>query len=242
MAETKEKTKKRKVRASPKTKPKVKSASKSKSKILTSSDNASNGADEAGSVRARGRPRCANAHQAILDAAAELLETLDYQNITIERIAAQAKVGKPTIYRWWKTKADLILEAYRGESLRRLSVLELTDDSFADLEDHLKRLFRVHRSRPVALGFRALIAEGQLDPQFRKKFSERLLSLRRCYIYEIIAHGKKSGQFRENVDADLVVDVLLGTFWYRLLAADRKPFNDACAEDLVMLVRPHLEA
>ncbi|MGH1419474.1 MAG: TetR/AcrR family transcriptional regulator [Hyphomicrobiaceae bacterium] len=198
-------------------------------------------AAEADEPRGRGRPRCASAHRAILDAAAELLETLDYQDITIERIAAQAKVGKPTIYRWWKTKADLFLEFYREESLRRLPEFDPTDDAITDLEDHLKRLFRIHRSRPVAQGFRALIAEGQIDPAFRENFSERLLSLRRSYLYDIIAHGKKTGQFHKNVDGDLMVDVLLGAFWYRLLAADRKPYNNDYAENIVALVRPYLQ-
>ncbi len=193
------------------------------------------------SARAPGRPRCEVAHQAILDAAKELLETLDYQKITIEKIASQAKVGKPTIYRWWKTKADLILEAYRAESLRRLPKMPPSDDALVDIEDHLKRLFRVHRSRTTAQGFRALIAEAQLDPQFRQKFGDRFLSLRRSYLSELIEHGVETGQFNADADVDLVVDMLLGAFWYRLLAADRDPYNDAFAENLIGLVKPYLE-
>lgn len=191
-------------------------------------------------VRAPGRPRCEEAHQAILDAATELLETIEYQSITIEKIASLAKVGKPTIYRRWRGKGDLILEAYCIENLKRLPKLEPTDDVFDDIEAHLKRLFRLHRSRPVAQGFRALIAEGQLDPEFREEFGARFLSLRRGYLVDILKHGIQSEQIGPDVDIDLVVDMLLGAFWYRLLAAQRKAYNDAFAADLVSLVRPYL--
>lgn len=233
---------KRKAKPTVKTKVGAKKSAQSERKVAAATVADADMVLDDDALRAPGRPRCPAAHQAILDAAAELLETLDYQKITIERIAAQAKVGKPTIYRWWKTKADLILEAYRDESLRRLPRTEPTDDPISDLEDHLKRLFRIHRSRPTAQGFRALIAEGQLDPQFREKFNDRFLVLRRSYVYDVIAHGQKLGHFRQDIDADLVVDILLGAFWYRLLSAKRKPFNDAFAEELVALVRLYLDA
>src|SRR5699024_8494536 len=55
----------------------------------------------------RGRPRSTTSHQAVLKAVARLLEEQnhDYETLTIEGIAAEASVGKQTIYRWWSTKA-----------------------------------------------------------------------------------------------------------------------------------------
>jgi len=62
--------------------------------------------------RSRGRPRSDATRQGILEAAVELMGSTPYREITVEGIAQRAKVGKQSIYRWWPSKADLVLEAY----------------------------------------------------------------------------------------------------------------------------------
>lgn len=59
----------------------------------------------------RGRPRSRASQEAILRAAAELLEDHGFEAMTIEGIAARAKVSKQTVYRWWSSKADVLVEA-----------------------------------------------------------------------------------------------------------------------------------
>ena len=68
------------------------------------------GAEDA-PARGRGRPRSAEAEQAILDATLRMLGTQGVTGTTIEGVAADAGVGKTTIYRRWPTKTDLILAA-----------------------------------------------------------------------------------------------------------------------------------
>src|SRR5437868_3656992 len=62
--------------------------------------------------RTGGRIRNADAHTAILIATAELLEEAGYAGLTMEGVAARADVAKSTIYRWWKSKGVLAMEAY----------------------------------------------------------------------------------------------------------------------------------
>ena len=64
--------------------------------------------------RRPGRPRSEAARQAILTAAQEELLARGVGELTIEGIAARAGVGKQTIYRWWPSKADVVLEAMRA--------------------------------------------------------------------------------------------------------------------------------
>ena len=68
------------------------------------------GAEEA-PARGRGRPRSEEAEQAILNATLRMLGTQGVAGTTIEGVAADAGVGKTTIYRRWPTKPDLILAA-----------------------------------------------------------------------------------------------------------------------------------
>src|ERR1700752_1457466 len=59
----------------------------------------------------KGRPplQKAASHAAILDAVYALLQEKSVRDLPIEEVAKRAKVGKPTIYKWWATKATLVL-------------------------------------------------------------------------------------------------------------------------------------
>jgi AcrR family transcriptional regulator len=58
-----------------------------------------------------GRRRNEAAREAVLDAALRLLTTEGYGALTVAAIAREAGVGKQTIYRWWRGRADIVLEA-----------------------------------------------------------------------------------------------------------------------------------
>jgi AcrR family transcriptional regulator len=121
--------------------------------------------------KAPGRPRSDATHKAILNAAIEmLLACEDYRLVSIDKIAARAKVGKQSIYRWWSSKADLILEALTCRSLQRAPPEPASDDAFADLQSFLKRIFAVMREPVANKAVRVLIAEAQFDCEFQKKF------------------------------------------------------------------------
>src|ERR1700740_831704 len=59
----------------------------------------------------RGRPpsEMAASHAAIMDAVQGLLQKQSVRDLTMEEVARRAGVGKPTLYKWWRTKAALVL-------------------------------------------------------------------------------------------------------------------------------------
>src|SRR5579859_538364 len=59
----------------------------------------------------KGRPpsEMAASHEAIMDAVYSLLQKKSVNDLTMEEVARRAKVGKPTLYKWWPTKATLVL-------------------------------------------------------------------------------------------------------------------------------------
>ena len=61
--------------------------------------------------RRGGAPRSEAARLAILRATARLFLEKGFGQLSIEGIAAEAGVGKQTIYRWGPTKSDLVAEA-----------------------------------------------------------------------------------------------------------------------------------
>src|SRR6202166_4841011 len=62
-------------------------------------------------ARRKGRPplQTAASHAAIIDAVYALLQEKSVRDLTMEEVARRAKVGKPTLYKWWPTKATLVL-------------------------------------------------------------------------------------------------------------------------------------
>lgn len=62
---------------------------------------------------ARGRPRDPRRDAAIRDAAIELLAECGYERMSVDAVAARAGVSKPTIYRRWAGKGELVGEAIR---------------------------------------------------------------------------------------------------------------------------------
>ena len=61
-----------------------------------------------------GRPRseAAASHARILDAVHALLQETSVRDLTMEAVARRAGVGKPTLYKWWPTKAALVLAMF----------------------------------------------------------------------------------------------------------------------------------
>jgi AcrR family transcriptional regulator len=191
--------------------------------------------------RSQGRPRSGETRQAILDAAVALVGERDYRDVSIDAIAAAAKVGKQSIYRWWPSKADVVLEAFTEHSLSRMPPLVPSADAFADLEADLARFFAFMRNELIAKGVRSLIAEAQLDPEFRAKLYDGVHHVRCEALRRIFRHGYALGQFRQDLDEDALAHVFHGAFWYRFLSGTNHPYDDTYARDVVSLLRPGIE-
>src|SRR5262249_7813994 len=138
-------------------------------------------------ARSVGRPRCLRTQQTILSVAADLLETVAYRDITIERIAAEAGVGKQTIYRWYEGKADLMLDAFLMRYTVTVPLTGGENDEISDLRRFLHQ-FAVQLANPAfEAAYRALFAEAQLDATFRRRFSQAVLEKRRAFVVTLVS-------------------------------------------------------
>lgn len=189
------------------------------------------------SKRPPGRPRSTATKQAILDAAVTLVGREDYRDVTIEKIAAEAKVGKQTIYRWWPSKAELVLDAYTQHSLKLMPPLIASQDAFADLEHDLTRFFAFMSDPLVEKGVRSLIAEAQLDATFRRNLYDRVHRVRCEALRRVFRHGIALGQFRDDLDFDALAHVIHGAFWYRFLSGTTFKADPDYARNVVALLK-----
>jgi AcrR family transcriptional regulator len=176
--------------------------------------------------RTGGRIRSEDAHDAVLAAAIELVEELGYQAVTIERIANRADVAKSTIYRWWKSKAPLVMDAYRTAVEQRMPEPD-TGSLAGDLTAFATALYGVTAHPLRVRTLRGLMAEAQLDPAFAESFREWVES-RRAVVLALLTRGMQRGELPPAADLDAATDQLFGLFWYRLLVG-HQPLEPAQA-------------
>jgi AcrR family transcriptional regulator len=168
-----------------------------------------------GPRRTPGRPRSEDSRKAILRSTLRLLQETGFPDLSIEAIAADADVGKATVYRWWPNKAALVADAFSSsadEELRFPNTGSVRDDVSIQMK-HLVRVLRGRRGRIVA----ALIGGGQSDPELIQAFRDRFMMPRRQEAYETLRRGISRGELPADLDLDLTLDTLYGALYMRFL-------------------------
>jgi AcrR family transcriptional regulator len=177
---------------------------------------------------ALGRPRSEPARRAVLDAALRLVRRDGYQAVTIKGIAEEAGVGRQTIYRWWNSKGEVLLEAII-DLAQPIAQPESTDDPVHDLRRILRGSFRLSPvAGPIISG---LMADATNDPEFLARLQSELLARRRALIRETLERAQHDGLVGEGAELDLVTDMVWGTMWYRVLSR-HAPVNEALADEV----------
>jgi AcrR family transcriptional regulator len=179
----------------------------------------------------RGRKRSEQSRLAILEAAFELTAEVGYAGLTIEGIAARSGAGKQTVYRWWPSKADVLLEALATKADLHVPVSDQGSYA-ADLRAFLEASFALTRQRPVADALRALMAQAQIDAHFGERFRALFLLRRREALEVILDRARARGDLPPGLPPGTVADIVFGVIWYRLLAT-RQPLDHELADELV---------
>ena len=188
----------------------------------------------------RGRRRSASSHRAILAATQELLVERPYRELTIEAIAARAGVGKQTIYRWWPSKAALVLEAY----LAGQDAVSPPDEQATvgeDVRALLGWLIAVLAEPTGGRVVAGLVGDLQHDAALAEGFHQDVVPARRAAMLAALERGRARGEIRADADLELAVDTLHGSVFYRLLLSG-DPLDDAFAERLANQVLAGLAA
>ncbi|MEV6686036.1 TetR/AcrR family transcriptional regulator [Streptomyces sp. NPDC051130] len=181
--------------------------------------------------------RSDRSRRAILDAALALVGEVGYNKLTIEAIAARAGVGKQTIYRWWPSKAAVLLDAslaLAGDAATAdgRTALPDTGDLAADLKQVLRATVDEFNDPAYDAPLRALTAAGATDPGLGARFTERLLAPQLALYEDRLRSARAAGHLAGGADLRLMTEMLLGPLTYRWLLRTA-PLTHAFADALV---------
>ena len=186
-----------------------------------------------GVKRPRGRPRSERARQAILRSTLKLLQEVGFAELSIEAVATRAGVGKPTVYRWWNSKAALVADAFISGAEMALRFPH-TGTPLSDIRGQMNNLVRALRSRRGRI-VAALIGGGQTNPELIQAFHDRYLRPRRQEARATLQHAITNGELPPHLDLDLLLDALYGPIYMRFLV-HHAPLTDAFADEIWKLV------
>ncbi|GAA4589369.1 TetR/AcrR family transcriptional regulator [Planotetraspora phitsanulokensis] len=167
----------------------------------------------------RGRVRSEEARRAILEATATLLAASGYEQLSVDRIATTAGVGKQTVYRWWSSKSAVIAECLLdGYVLSDLIVPAKTGDARSDVGNWLRALVDFLDDPKNAALFRALAAAASENREVSDRLYERFSGPLHTALVECLRAGIRAGQVRDDAPVPAVADILIGAVLHRALA------------------------
>lgn len=169
------------------------------------------------------RPRSAQAHRKVLEAAARLFANSGIDGTSMDAIAEASGVSKATIYKHWPDKDSLVLEvmAYLF-GLDEEPALFDSGDFRADLIAQLQ-----HEAAPERKPLRErimphLIAYASRNQSFGMAWRNRAIEPARVALANLIERGEERGILRKGIDVELGIALLLGPVIYGRFFLNRK--------------------
>ncbi|MDX2708621.1 TetR/AcrR family transcriptional regulator [Streptomyces sp. PA03-6a] len=180
----------------------------------------------------RGRPRSAAADTAIIEAVLSLLEEgATIGELSMERIARAAGVGKATVYRRWAGKNALMLDVMKSvdEQTPRLAGRSVRDDLVTCVE-FIRRRALVKRSSAL---LRNVLAQAQNEPELWAAYHDTVIAARRAQVREVLGRGIRSGELRDDIDPELLGDLFIGPMLSRSMLRPDAALPEGLSELIV---------
>lgn len=180
----------------------------------------------------RGRPRSEAAERAIVEGVVKLLEEgVPLAELSIERIARTAGVGKATIYRRWSGKEELFVDVVRAA--------EPPDPELpgTSLRDDLVALLELLRERGLRTRSSALLhnvyAQMKSSPRIWAAYHATVIEPRRRLQFQVLRRGQENGELRTDIDVDLMNDMFFGPMLVRTVMRPDADLPQGLSEQIV---------
>jgi len=172
--------------------------------------------DPAPPARRRGRPRSDQARRAILRAARGLLHRDGLTAVTVEAVAAEAGVGKPTIYRSWPNAQALAMSALMDGGPLAAPTGEAPASAIGALRQQLRDIAATFASR-IGRSVATMLAAAEADTELAKAFRHHFILARRDEGRALLLRALAVGDIRADVEPEAALDLIYAPIFYRLL-------------------------
>ncbi len=132
----------------------------------------------------------------------------------MEAIAKRAKVSKETLYRWWHSKTELLLDALAERGQQTIPLPD-TGTLFDDLRAFLRATVDSADATTVRL-LHHLAAAAASDQAMADEVRDRFLATRRAALGGLLRRAVARDEITSGYAA-LAVDLIYGSMWYRLI-------------------------
>ncbi|MGV0698708.1 TetR/AcrR family transcriptional regulator [Mycolicibacter sinensis] len=193
-------------------------------------------ADPPPAAPGRGRPRNPRTEQAITDAARRLLACDGYEQVSIEAVAREANVSRPTVYRRWPSKTHLVFDAV-FDAAEVGDALTSSGDFEADLRRFVTAVFEFWRSPEVAAATLGILADRNRDPELLIRTQQLLDVQTRTAFGELIRAGIDQGVLDDDLDVEITYQVLVGSSFYISQVLSPNAIDDAADRLCALLLR-----
>lgn len=170
-----------------------------------------------------GRPRDSRVDDAIRDAVRELIAEVGYAGLTVDAVAARARVGKAAIYRRYASRVELVFAGLvHGREPHPLPDTGSLHGDLIGLADVVLAAF----SDPVVTAATpGLLADLEQHPDIAERFQRTFIAAERAEVSGILQRAFARGELAVQADPALVHAAVLGTTfaWIFLLGQPPSP-------------------
>jgi AcrR family transcriptional regulator len=185
--------------------------------------------------RPRGRPRSEQARQEILESAYKLLRDKGFNAVGSHEIAQAAGVSSATLYRWWKSKEEILLDAC-FEHMKPVLAIPENRSALTRLRHYVLRAREFLVSEEGAVMAHVLTGIHD-DKHLHQMFLERYVKQRRQIQRGIIEDAIASGELKPTTYPELLIDALSGPLFFRWLQG-HAPLDRGFAQSIFDKVIP----
>jgi len=167
--------------------------------------------------------------KAILAAAMDLLAEVGYARLTMDQIAARARVGKASVYLRWPNKVALVADAIQHRAAVTPEIPD-TGKVRSDMLVFLRALLRRKSAAEPAVA--AVSGEIASNPELRKAWREGLTGALSASVRVIVERAVKRGELAVGTDVEMLTMLPLTLLQNWRLEHGRGP-DEAVVERIV---------
>jgi AcrR family transcriptional regulator len=179
------------------------------------------------------------AREAILRAADDLLVEKGFAGVTVEGIARAAGVAKQTVYRWWSSKTDVLMDAFLEDAAEDLEPPD-TGNLESDLRAYLRDTARFLTVDDAGTVYRALVGQAQHDSGLAQKFRARYLHDQQVRDQKPFVRAIARGELSPETDVASLAEWLVGPIHYRVVVTGQSvddAFIDTIVDGVLLVCR-----